>query len=279
MNDQLKKIEGFNEEFVPPSQKTFSSAGVEIAIRYQPTRDFTLHRIDLWTGPILETNSSDEILSMLLSVFIRPDDNGRPAQTQLAGGSLELLEGIGWRSIYLDSPIEMKHSTVYWLCYMADIVGFDAEVIEVGSTTPKKLIMPPKERYRFRSPSITREEVLKRDTFNIRSVQMYSTPDRQNWQGPFPHLPLLRIYGLPVFTPKEEFFDLWDDLSPDQQETMVKVAHYFLADVEYDNLIDDPMTPEDVAVIKEAKQTYQSGKTLSLDEVMAILGEVERVRN
>jgi hypothetical protein len=278
MNDQLKKIEEFNEEFTPPSQKTFSSAGIEIAIRYQPTRDFTLHRIDLWTGPILETSSS-ETLPMLLSVFIRPDDNGRPAQTQLTGGSLELPEGIGWRSIYLDTPIAMKNSTVYWLCYMADIIGFEAEVIEVGSTTSKKFILPPKDRYGFRSPSITTEEVLKRDTFNIRSVQMYSTPDRQSWQGPYPHLPLLRIYGLPSLTLKEEFFNLWDGLSPDQQETMLKVAHYFLNDVEYDDLIDDPMTPEDVAVIKEAQQAYQSGKTLSLDEVIAVLGEVESVRN
>ena len=277
MNDQLKKIEGFNEEFTPPSQKTVSSAGVEIAVRYQPTSDFTLYRIDLWTGPILEP-SSTEILPMLLSVFIRPDNNGRPSQTQLAGGSLELPEGIGWRTVYLDTPIAMKNSTIYWLCYMADIVGFEADVIEVGST-PQKFIMLPKEHYRFRSPSITQEEALKREIFNIRSVQMYSTPDRQSWRGPFPHLPLLRIYGLPVFTPKEEFFDLWDELNPDQQETMLKVARYFLNDEEFDSLADDPVTPEDLAIINEAKQAYQSGKSLGFDEVMAILGEIERVRN
>jgi hypothetical protein len=278
MNDQLKKIEGFNEEFIPPSQKTFSSAGVEIAVRYQPTSDFTLHRIDLWTGPILETSSS-EVLPMLLSIFIRPDDNGRPAQTQLAGGSLELPEDIGWRSTYLDIPIEMKNSTVYWLCYMTDILGFEADVVEVGSEKTQKLIMPPKERYRFRSPSITIEEVLKSHTFNIRSVQMYSTPDRQNWLGPFSHLPLLRVYGLPVFTPKEEFFDLWDELTLDQQETIFKVAHYFLNGEEFESLADDSITPEDLAIIKEAKQAYQAGKSLSFDEVMAILGEVEGVRN
>jgi hypothetical protein len=172
----------------------------------------------------------------------------------------------------------MKNSTIYWLCYRADIVGFEADVIEVGSTS-QKFIMLPGEHYRFRSPSITQEEALKREIFNIRSVQMYSTPDRQSWQGPFPHLPLLRIYGLPVFTPKEEFFDLWDELNPDQQETMLKVARYFLNDEEFDSLADDPVTPEDLAIINEAKQAYQAGKSLGFDEVMAILGEIEGVRN
>ncbi len=278
MSDQLKQIDSFNEEFVPPHQKTFSSANIEISLHYQAKADFTLHRIDLWTGPFLEesTGDSSSQMPMLLSVFVRADDNASPS-TQLAGGSLELQEGVGWQSVYLDIPLEIKKSTVYWLCYFVGIPGFEADSIKVGRGKAEEIILPPESNFRFRSPSIPETEISEKYTFTVRSVKMYHTKDGQNWQGPSRHFPLMRIYGLPVLTPENELFELWHDLSLDQQETILRVAYNFLDEVAFDSFADDPTTSEDLAAIKEAKRAYQAGETLNFDEVMADLKEIERV--